>query len=152
MDKTDIALLRLLGEDADITTTDLSARVNLSVPAINKRLCKLRGAGIIRKSVLLTDPVKIGKPIVAFVLVLLDRFDTASELLCAFANADRDILECYAITGEYDYLLKITAPSIEAFEAKLLRLKKCRGVSKSHTLLALQETKMLPNALPDEID
>lgn len=148
MDKTDIALLQILSKNASVTATELTSNVNLSVPAINKRISKLKATGIIRRATILTDPKQVGKPITAFVLVVLDRVGDADGLT-RYVQTDPDVLECYAVTGEYDYLLKICAADIEAFEEKLLRLKKSKGVSKSHTLLALQENKFTPSPLPD---
>lgn len=148
MDKTDIALLQLLSENSDITATELTSQVNLSVPAINKRISKLKTCGVIRRATILTDAKQVGKPITAFVLVVMDRFSDTDSLI-KYVQSDPDVLECYAVTGEYDYLLKICAADIEAFERKLLKLKKSRGVSKSHTLLALQENKFIPCPLPD---
>lgn len=122
--------------------------VNLSIPAINKRISKLKASGVIRRTTILTDAKQVGKPITAFVLVVLDQFADANGLI-KYAQSDPDVLACYAVTGEYDYLLKVCAADIESFEDKLIRLKKSRGVSKSHTLLALQENKFSPTPLPD---
>ena len=63
---------------------------------------------------------------------------------------DPDILECQAVTGEYDYIIKICAASVEDFEEKLLHLKKQKGVLKSHTMLCLQEHKCKPTVLPEQ--
>ena len=62
---------------------------------------------------------------------------------------DKDIPECYAVTGDYDYILKICAKDVEILEEKLLSLKKLKGVVKSHTMLSLMEHKLAPAALPD---
>jgi len=147
MDETDIVLLKTLARKADVTATDLTATVNLSIPAINKRIARLKAGGTIRRVAALTDPKQVGKPIVAFVLLVLDRFSDAGSLL-ELVGKDPDILECYAVTGEYDYLIKVCAADIEAFEAKLLKLK-TKSVAKSHTLLTLCEHKFEPSVLPD---
>jgi len=147
MDETDIVLLKTLAKNADVTATDLTATVNLSIPAINKRIARLKSSGTIRRVAALTDPKQVGKPIVAFVLLVLDRFSDAETLL-EQVSGDPDILECYAVTGEYDYLIKICAADIEALESKLLRLK-AKSVAKSHTLLTLCEHKFEPSAMPD---
>lgn len=147
MDETDIMLLQALAENADVTATELMNSINLSIPAINKRIARLKSSGTIRQVTVLTDARKVGKPIMAYVLVVLDRFSD-TESLMDLVNADADILECYAVTGEYDYLIKICAADIESFENKLLRLKN-GGVSKSHTLFTLCEHKFSPSALPD---
>ncbi len=147
MDNTDSTLLQILSKNADVTASELTSAVNLSIPAINKRIAKLKASGVIRRTTILTDAGQVGKPIIAFVLVVLDRFADTDGLL-QYVQADPDVLECYAVTGEYDYLLKICAADIEAFERKLLQLKRSRSVSKSHTLLALQENKFFPVPLP----
>jgi len=147
MDQTDAALIRILAQNADISVADLVGRVNLSVPAINKRLKRLRESGAIRHS-LVTDAGQMGKPITAFVFVVLHDFSSA-EALTQYAREDADVLECYAVTGEYDFLLKICAANIKALEDKLLHLKRSRGIAKTHTQLALMEHKFTPAALPD---
>lgn len=147
MDETDILLVKALAKDADVTATELTASVNLSVPAINKRIARLKSEGTIRRVAAITDPKRVGKPVVAFVLLVLDRFSDAESLLEQI-NADPDILECYAVTGEYDYLIKICATDIASFENKLLKLK-AKSVAKSHTMLTLCEHKFEPSVLPD---
>ena len=148
MDPIDNLLVRMLAKNSDVTATELSAQVNLSVPAINKRIARLKSSGVIQACSILTNPKKVGKPIVAFVMVVLDQFNNSDSLL-QYAQSDPDVLECYAVTGEYDYLLKICAADVNAFEDKLLHLKRSRGVAKSHTLLSLKEEKFAPSALPD---
>jgi len=149
MDQTDIALIRQLALSSDRSTAELAASINLSVPAVNKRLARLRNSGVIR-SAIVTDPAAVGKPIMAFVFVVLEHFSHADSLL-EYAEEDDDVLECYAVTGEYDYVLKICASSIKALENKLLHLKRSRGIAKSHTQLALMEHKFSPGALPDAL-
>jgi len=147
MDQTDKKLLRLLARDADISASALVTELNLSIPAINKRIARLKASGIIRRATVLTDPVKVGKQVLAYVMVVLDRFSDA-DALSDYVRNDPDVLECYAVTGEYDFILKLCAADIASLEDKLLELKKRRGIAKSHTLLALQEHKLAPAALP----
>lgn len=148
MDKTDALLLNLLSQNSDITTAELSPHVMLSVPAINKRILKMKASGVIRQSTIITDAKKVGKPIIAYVLVVLDKFSNSDSLL-SFVESDMDVLECYAVSGEYDFLLKICSADIQSFESKLISLKKAHGVDKSNTLFALCEHKFLPTPLPN---
>jgi len=147
MDEIDRILIHALARNADVTATELMKSVNLSIPAINKRIARLKAAGMIRKVTVLTDPKKMGKTVMAFVLVVLDRFSYMAAIL-DLVESDPDVLECYAVTGEYDYLIKICASDIEMLEEKLLALKN-KGVSKSHTLLTLCEHKYSPTVLPE---
>ena len=119
----------------------------MSIPAINKRISKLKASGVIRRATILTEPKTVGKPVLAYVLVVMDRFSNAQALF-DYAAADPDVLECYAVTGEYDFILKLCAADVSALEDKLLELKRSRGIAKSHTMLALQEHKFAPTALP----
>lgn len=147
MDRTDEKLLRILAKDADISASALVSQLNLSIPAINKRISKLKATGVIRQTTILTEPKTVGKPVVAYVLVVMDQFAKAQSLF-DYADGDPDVLECYAVTGEYDFILKLCAADVAALEDKLLELKKSRGICKSHTMLALQEHKFTPAALP----
>lgn len=148
MDLTDKKILKHLANNAKATSTEIGTLVNLSVPAVNKRVLKLEREGVIKKYTLITDAKKIDKPITAFILLVM-RYGEGVDSLMEYLNSEPDILECYAISGEYDYLLKICARDIEALEEKLLCLKKLRGVVKSHTMLSLMEHKFSPTVLPD---
>ena len=148
MDAIDGKILKILSENAAATATEIGEAVNLSIPAVNKRILKLRESRIIRSYTVLTDEKKVGKPICAFILLAV-RYGEGVETLQRYANDDPDVLECYAVTGDYDYLIKICAESIEALEEKLLFMKKQKGVIKSHTMFSLMEHKMSAAVLPN---
>ena len=148
MDQIDALLIRCLAQNAEITTAELAQKISLSIPSVNKRIARLKACGAL-KSCIVTDPDQMGKSITAFVFVVLEHFSGADTLL-QYVDEDDDVLECYAVTGEYDFVLKICASSIKALENKLLHLKRNRGIAKSHTQLALMEHKCVPCALPDE--
>ena len=152
MDQIDRKLLQILSQNAAVTATEIVPQVNLSIPAINKRIQKLQKSGVIRRFTVQVDPAKVGKPICAFILVVL-RHSSGMDGLMEYIQSDPDILECYGVTGEYDYLLKVCARDVEALEEKLLRIKRLKGVVRSHTMLALQEHKFTPAIVPDlEVD
>ena len=148
MDAVDKKIVHMLAANAYTTRTVIGEAVGLSVPAVNKRIAKLREKGIIKNFTVLTDPVAVEKPIIAYVLLVI-QYGSSVDKLMSYVNQDPDILECQAVTGEYDYIIKICAASVEAFENKLLHLKKQQGVLKSHTMLCLQEHKCKPAVLPE---
>lgn len=148
MDNIDKLILKMLSENAMVSATEIGARVNLSIPAVNKRIQKLREGGVIRSFTVLTNLKKVQKPICAFIMLTV-KYGEGVNALHDFVKKDTDVLECYGITGDYDYILKICARDIEALEEKLLSLKKLKGVIKSHTMLSLMEHKLAPTALPD---
>lgn len=149
MDEIDSRILHILSENADATATEMMAQVNLSIPAINKRISKLRQSGMIRQFTILVDPEKAGKPIQAFILVVLQQPSGAAKLT-EYIKSDPDILECYAVTGEYDYIIKVCAQDVAHLEQKLNLLKQQKGVAKSYTMLSLMEHKFRACILPDE--
>ena len=150
MDEIDRTLLRLLLEDSAATSTELSKQVNLSIPAVNKRIARLRQSGVIERFTVQVNAEKVGKSVQAFVLVVVSRYAKSEELLRS-VQADPDILDCYAVTGEYDYLLRICAKDISDLEEKLLRLKENECVAKSHTLFNLMTHKHISGPLPEQI-
>lgn len=148
MDHIDRRILQLLSEDASATATEISEIVKLSIPAINKRIQKMKNAGVIRRFTVQVDPAMVGKPISAFMLLVLQQ-GAKMETLMDYIQADPDILECSGVTGDYDYLLKICASNVAALQKKINRLKKYGGVVKSHTMLCLSEYKNRLSAVPD---
>ncbi len=150
MDETDVKILNILSDNSNTTTTEMTQKVNLSIPAINKRIQKLIQRGIIRRFTILMDNKKVGKPIQAFILVVVQHISSGDNLT-NYIQSDPDVLECYAVTGEYDYLLKVCAKDVESLEEKLLHLKRQLGVVKSHTMFSLMEHKFHPSPLPDPL-
>lgn len=149
MDKIDAKIIEALSKNADITATEISKELHFSVPAVNKRIRALKKNGVIKNFTIITDNKKVGKPIVAFVLIILQSVEH-SESFFAYSESDPDILECYAITGEYDCLLKVCASSVEDLDKKLQILKTHNGVMKSYTMLSLTTHKYEPTFLTDE--
>ena len=147
-DLTDKRILELLSKNSAASATEIGNAVNLSVPAVNKRISRLRENGTIKGFTIITDSKRVEKSVVAFILLAI-RYGNAIETLMESIENDPDILECYAVTGDYDYIIKICASSVEALEEKLLALKKQRDVIKSHTMLSLMEHKFKVTALPD---
>ena len=146
MDSIDEKLIRELAANADSSASELSSAVNLSVPAINKRIARLKTEGVIRKLTVLTDPKAVGKPVSAFIMVKIADFSKSQEFLDAI-TVQPDVLECYAVSGEYDYMLKVCAPDIDGLETVLLKIKEIGGVT-SHTMMCLREYKYEAAVLP----
>ena len=148
MDITDKRILDLLAQSANMTATEIGKQVGLSVPAVNKRLLKLQNDGVIERFTVITDAAKVEKTITAFVFIVM-KYGESVKALLKYAEDERDILECYSITGDYDYLLKICAKDIESLENKILEIKNIKGVIKSHTMISLMEHKFAATVLPD---
>ena len=147
MDAIDTKIIEMLSKGADATATELSRELHFSIPAVNKRIRTLKKEGIIKSFTVITDNKKVGKPILSFVLITLKSIEH-TEPFFSYVETDPDILECYAITGEYDCLLKVCASSVEDLDQKLQVLKTRNGVMKSYTMLSLTAHKYAPTILP----
>ena len=96
MDSIDAKIICELSKSADMTATELSKKLNFSVPAVNKRIRAMKNEGIIQKFTIVTDNKKIGKPIIAFVLIILKSIEH-TDAFFEYVSQDSDVLECYAI-------------------------------------------------------
>lgn len=148
MDKIDALILKILSKKANATATEIGESVGLSIPAVNKRILKLQKDGTIKNFTIVTSAKKVNKPIIAFILLVM-RYGEGMNTLFEYMKQDTDMLECYAVTGEYDYLIKVCAEDVEKLEEKILKLKKHKGVVKSNTLFSLMEHKFNATVLPD---
>jgi len=114
MDGTDRKLLSLLQRDAQRTTAQIAEDVGLSLSACAKRLARLKHDGSIASIVARLDPKKFPKPVTAAVTLDTPKTDVLRRFARLAAEHD-EIQQCHAVTGDFDYLLIVTAPSIEAF-------------------------------------
>lgn len=148
MDAIDKRIIKILASNADVTATEISNELHFSIPAVNKRIRDLKKDGIIKNYTVITDNKMVGKPIVAFIMIVLKSVEH-TESFFKYVDTDPDILECYAVTGEYDCIIKACAPSLEELDKKLAILKTQSGVMKSYTMLSLTTHKYAPAFLAD---
>ena len=116
LDSEALQILRALQENARLTTKELAARVNLSTTPVFERMKRLERSGFIKQYVAVLDAEKLGRGFTVFCSVKLKQMtrDVARE----FTRVIRDIpqvAECYNISGEYDYLLKIRARNMKDY-------------------------------------
>lgn len=117
MDNTDRAILDLLQQDATISINELADKVNLSTTPCWKRIKRLESEGIIKARVALLDSVKVDLNVSVFVHVKTHRHD--SEWLQQFSAVVQkfdEVVECYRMAGEWDYLIRVVVKDIEAFD------------------------------------
>ena len=117
LDKTDLQILRILQENARLTTKELAARVHLSPTPVFERLKRLDNEGYIRKYVAVLDAEKLHCGFVVFCSVKLRRLnrDIAAEFT-RIVRGIPEVTECYNISGDYDYLLKIHVPDMKYYQ------------------------------------
>lgn len=149
MDETDRKILRALQSNPELTVVELAEKVRLSHTPCWRRLKKLEAEGVIEKHALILNQNALGVSVNIFAHVRLRQHD--EETLEALEQAARDhpeILECFSMSGESDYLFRIVAASIEAYERflkkVLLHLPGVAAVNSSFALKAVKVTTDLP--------
>jgi DNA-binding Lrp family transcriptional regulator len=149
LDEIDRALLDHLQGDARLSTAELGRRLELSATAIQKRLRKLEENGVIAGYALLVDREALGYDMLCLVQVTLRRHEPqAIASFRAQVKEMAEVLACYHVTGEYDYLLKVIVHNRKHLERFLVEtLTPMPGMDKIRTSLvlsAIKESTALP--------
>ncbi|HHW93081.1 MAG TPA: Lrp/AsnC family transcriptional regulator [Clostridiaceae bacterium] len=148
MDEIDKQIMHILSKNSRISATDLAPLIGLSVPATNKRIQKLQENGIIECFTIIPNAEKLSKTLIAFIFVTINRFSEFPKLI-EHVKSKIDILECYAITGDFDYILRVCAKDTACLEQMLMELKNLDVVVKTNTVIVLYKHKYEPVILPD---
>jgi len=153
MDAIDLRILERLQHDARISNVELARAVNLSPSPCLARVRALEEDGTIARYVTLLDAKKIGITVSVLVQVTLEK--QVEPALEAFERAVRErpeVMECYLMTGDADYLLRVLVPDVPAFERFILEfLSRVPGVGNIKSSFALKQVKYqtaLPLPLP----
>lgn len=143
LDRTDCRILHLLQQDGRLSNVELAEKVSLSPSPCLRRLKRLEKAGVIRRYVALIEPAKVGLGLLAFVRISLEKRGRGS--MDAFKRAVQDwpeVMDCYVMTGDMDYLLKILVEDLEHFSRFIMdRLLKQPGVIDAKSSFALETLK-----------
>lgn len=123
LDKTDFRILHILQQNCNLTTKELAQQANLSTTPVFERVRRMEKDGVIRKYVAVLDNAKISYGFTVYCNVKLKQvnYQTAKE----FAEAIRpmeEVSECYNISGEYDYMLKIYARDMKDYQNFILNV------------------------------
>jgi Lrp/AsnC family transcriptional regulator, leucine-responsive regulatory protein len=140
LDAIDRKIIDYLQADGRMSNQDLSEKIGLSASPCLRRVRQLESNGIISRYVALVDPDKMGSSVTAFVRVRLDQQDDRhlQEFETAVAGFP-EVMDCYLMTGEADYQLRILVRSLTQFEDFLRRrLTRVKGVANVTTSFALR--------------
>lgn len=143
LDRTDRRILNILQKDGGTTNVELARQVGLAPATTLDRVRKLRQNGVIRGYVALVDSAKVEQSTVAFVSISLQ--EHGAERLDAFrthVESLPEVMECYHVSGESDFLLKVVARDIGTYEDFLLhRLTSIPFIGRIHTSFVLSTVK-----------
>lgn len=142
-DYVDQKILRELQRDGRISNTELAERINLSQTATVERVKRLTKQGVIIGYKAILSPEKLGRSLMVFIEVKLER--TTPEVFEVFAQAalkSDEIMECHMVAGGFDYLLKVRLPDMGAYRSFLNdTILGLPGVRETHTYTVMEEVK-----------
>ncbi|PLZ01515.1 ArsR family transcriptional regulator [Burkholderia sp. WAC0059] len=149
LDRTDIGILNQLQQNARITNAELARAVNLSPTPCFNRVRALEKLGLFRRQVTLLNAEALGLRINVFIQVSMARQDEDALQRFESAVAERpEVMECYLMTGDADYLLRVVVPDMRSLERFILeRLTKIPGISNIRSSFALKQVRY-KTALP----
>lgn len=137
LDEIDLSILEELIKNSRAPLSVISRKVNLSIPAISERIKKLENGGYIEKYTTILNPKKFNKNLTCFSFVTLRYNEEKLEDFKKFVMTEPDIMECYLITGEYEYILKIVTNDSDSLGEILASLRKTADVLTSSTSISL---------------
>ncbi|UXN57446.1 Lrp/AsnC family transcriptional regulator [Phyllobacterium zundukense] len=144
LDRTDKAILNLLQRDNKTSQRKIAEQVNLSAPAVQRRIKRLEETGVIQANVAIVDPAKVGQPITLFAQVAMEseRTDLYETARRSFVAAP-EVQQCYYVTGEADFMLVISVRSMSDYEALTRRLFfQNNNVKHFRTFVAMDRVKV----------
>ena len=149
IDKTDLKILRELQNDSSLANVELARRVSLSPSPCLSRVRRLEESGLVRRYVALLDPVAMNLTLNVFISISLK--DQNRESLKEFEYrvcAHDEVMECYLMTGDADYLIRVVMPDIAALERFIIEeLSPIAVVEKIRSSFALKQIRY-KTALP----
>ena len=149
LDRLDLQILDVLQRQGALSVADVAAQVRLSTTTCWRRIQQLEQNGVIKARVALLDRNALGLDVTMFAQVKLA--NTSRDAIAEFEVAIRDraeVLECYTLTGEWDFLLKIVTRNMKAYEAFYLdylsRIPCVQSVNSSVAVTVIKESTALP--------
>ncbi|MBX3119554.1 MAG: Lrp/AsnC family transcriptional regulator [Fimbriimonadaceae bacterium] len=143
LDETDIRILNILQRDGRITNADLAKEVGLSAPSVLQRVRQLEHSGYIRGYTALLNPEKLGKRVLIWAQVSLALHqDQPIERFIKAIRQIPEVMECYHVSGEYDFLIKVLVDDIRTYEVVVReKLMNIKGIGKLTSSFVLGTNK-----------
>lgn len=155
IDQTDRMILQLLQHDARLTNKEIADKLGKSISPVYERIKWLEQEGYIKNYIALTDRHKLGLHLVAFTNVQLK--EHAQSMLHAFEREIvklPEVLECYHMTGQYDYLLKVVVADMNQYQDfivnKLAKLTNIGTVQSSFIMTEVKHQLAYPVSIQDD--
>lgn len=148
LDKNDLAILKLLQENARITVKEISEKIHLSTTPVHERIKRLEQNGVIKQYATLLDPNKVDRGLMVICYVSLkEHSKSAGVRFIKNINDLQEVMECYSISGEFDFMLKILCKDMNAYYDfhvnKLSQQENMGNVQSVFVMGVIKETTML---------
>lgn len=155
LDPLDLHIVAILQQHARISNVELADRVGLSPAPCLRRVRALEERGVIREYVALVDPAAVGLGVTVFVQISLDlQVEGRLEIFERAIMRRPEVLECYLMTGDSDYMLRVVVPDVSAYERflrdALTRIESAAGIKSSFALKQVKYFTALPLSAPEE--
>jgi Lrp/AsnC family leucine-responsive transcriptional regulator len=149
LSRADLRILKTLQTDARLSNVELADRIGLSPSPCLRRVRALEESGLIDGYVARLNRRRLGLDVVAFVEVAVDHHtETAAQTFQSQVLALPEVVACYAMTGTFDYLLKVIVPSLDDYGEftmkNLLRIGGIKDLRSSFVLQEVKESTVLP--------
>ena len=149
MDGMDIKILHCLKKNAREKASEISKEIHLAVSTVIERIRKMESSGIIQSYTIILDEKKLGNDVTALMEVSLEHpkyYDAFTEMI----QSNPNIVSCYYMTGDFDFILKIICKSSEHLENIHRTLKGQNGVSATRTHYVLKNVKNSYSTIPTD--
>ena len=149
MDKWDKDILGLLQGDGRMTNVELAERIGLSESPTLRRVRQLEQDGVIDRYTAVVDQRRVGLEVTAFVLVVMEKQpDSSTEAFHEKVAAEPHVMECHAMSGSHDYLMKVVARNMDHFSElcmeQILKFPGVQHVESNFSLRTIKESRQLP--------
>ncbi len=148
LDKKDFAILNLLQQNARITVKEISEKTHLSTTPVHERIKKMEAGGVIKQYVTLVDYAKVNKSLMVICYVSLKQHSRNAGVKFIIAiNELTEVIECYSISGEFDFMLKVVCADMNVYYDfhvnKLSSIENIGHVQSTFVMGIIKETHQL---------
>ena len=144
MDKKDKEILNILQENGRMTASEISDRIDLSIPTVAERIRKLTEFGFLKEFRAIAGAKKVGYDVTAYILLDMSSASDYNDVV-EKSEKNSEVLECHSITGEGSHILKIRTRNTSSLELLLRDIQAWPGVRRTRTMIVMSTIKETTN-------